>query len=195
MSKEDSVKKPPCPDRVLQALVVVMLMLGCWGTAAAQQDETSDADRLTQAPLQITSDKMTAHQAENLVEFSGNVRVVQEDSILVAESVIIYFHPSDKDTKSDQDQGTRDRVKKIVAAQNVEYTAGNRKAFGDMAVYTTEDQILVLTGESARLLTGTSWVSGTKITLYRKDDRAMVESDGKSRVQALFNPEDKPADQ
>ncbi len=189
------MKRLPCPDRVLKTLVVVMLILISWGTGAAQQEEKSDADRLTEAPLQITSDKMVAHQTEALVEFSGNVRVVQEDSILLADSVKIYFHPSGKDTKAGQDQGTRDRVTKIIATQNVEYTAGDRKAFGDMAVYTTEDEILVLTGTSARLLTGSSWVKGTKITLYRKDNRAMVESEGKNRVQALFNPEDKPADQ
>jgi lipopolysaccharide export system protein LptA len=38
-------------------------------------------------------------------------------------------------------------------------------------------------------------VTGTKITLFRKQDRVLVESDGKTRVQALFNPEDNPADQ
>lgn len=190
MLKETSVKIPCCPDRLLKILVFVLLVLNCPGISAAQQNDKSDTDRLAGKPLQVTSDKMIARQSEDMVEFIGNVKAVQEDSTLLADSVKVYFYSSDEKT-----QDRQERVKKIVAADNVEYTAGERKAFADMAVYTTEDQILVLTGKSARLLTGSSWVSGQKITLFRKDNRAMVESDGKSRVQALFNPEDKPADQ
>lgn len=190
MLKEISVKIPCCRNRISKILVFVLLMVNCWGISAAQQKETSDADRLTQKPLQVTSDKMIAHQSEAMVEFIGNVKAVQDDSTLLADSVKIYFYPSDQKTQDGQD-----RVKKIVAAENVEYTAGNRKALADMAVYTTEDEVLVLTGKSARLLTGSSWVSGRKITLFRKDNNAMVESDGNGRVQAFFNPDDKPADQ
>ncbi len=184
------MKIPCCRKRISKTLVFVLLMVNCWGISAAQQKDSSDTDRLTRKPLQVTSDKMVAHQSEAMVEFIGNVKAVQEDSILLADSVKIYFYASDQKTQDGQD-----RVKKIVAAENVEYTAGIRKAFADKAVYTTEDEVLVLTGKSARLLTGSSWVSGQKITLFRKDDNAMVESDGKSRVQAFFNPEDKPADQ
>ena len=184
------MKIPCCPDRFLKTLFFVLLLLNWAGISTAQQTNMSDTDRIAGKPLQVTSDKMVAHQSEDMVEFIGNVEAVQEDSTLLADSVKIYFYPSDQKT-----QDSQDRVKKIVAAQNVEYTAGERKAFADMAVYTTEDQILVLTGKSARLLTGSSWVSGQKITLFRKDNRAMVESAGNSRVKALFNPEDKPADQ
>lgn len=190
MSKETSVKIPCCPDQFLKALFLVVLLLNCPGISAAEQNNRSDTDRIAGKPLQVTSEKMIAHQSEDMVEFIGSVKAVQEDSTLLADSVKIYFYPSDQNTKDRQD-----RVKKIVAAANVEYTAGERKAFADKAVYTTEDQILVLTGKSAKLLTGANWVSGQKITLFRKDNRAMVESDGKSRVQALFNPEDNPADQ
>jgi lipopolysaccharide export system protein LptA len=98
-------------------------------------------------------------------------------------------------TKTQETPKRRIRSRKLWHAQGVEYTAGDRKAFADKAVYTADDDILVLTGESARLLTGTSWVTGTRITLFRKEDRAMVESEGSTRVQALFNPDDKPAAQ
>ena len=190
MSKETSVKIPCRPEQFLKTLLFVCLLLSCPVIPAAQQTNSSDADLIAGKPLQITSDKMVAHQSEEMVEFTGNVKAVQDDSTLLADSVKIYFYSSDRKARDSQD-----RVKKIVAKKNVEYTAGERKAYADMAVYTTEDQILVLTGKSARLLTGSSWVSGQKITLFRKDNRAMAESDGKSRVKALFNPEDKPADQ
>jgi lipopolysaccharide transport protein LptA len=170
------------------------LVLTGWHMAWAQEKNNSDAGRLAEKPLHITSDKMIARQDDDMVEFVGNVKAVQEDSVLLAQSVKIYLYPSDQ--KSGDTKNTdQNRIKKIVASENVEYTAGERKAFADLAVYTTEDEVLVLTGKTAKLLTGSSWVTGTRITLFRKDDRAMVESDGKTRVQAMFNPEDKPSDQ
>lgn len=189
MSKERSVKISTCFKRITG--IFLFLILTGLIPVAAQEETRSDSDRPAQTPLQVTADKMIAHQEQAMVEFIGNVRAVQEDAVLLAQTVKIYFHGSNINGGTD----TQRRVKKIVATENVEYAAGDRKALADMAVYTTEDETLVLTGSSARLLTGTSWVTGTKITLFRKDDRAMVESDANTRVQALFNPEDKPADQ
>jgi lipopolysaccharide transport protein LptA len=168
-------------------LVLTGLSLG-----VAQEKTASDPGRPADTPLHITADKMVAHQNEGMVEFTGNVKAVQDGAVLLAQSIKIYLYPSDKNTGDTQAQN---QVKKIEASQGVEYTAGDRKAFADKAVYTADDDILVLTGESARLLTGTSWVTGTRITLFRKEDRAMVESEGSTRVQALFNPDDKPAAQ
>lgn len=72
----------------------------------------------------------------------------------------------------------------------MKYTAGDRKAFADKAVYTAQDEILILTGKTAKLMTGSSFVTGKKITLYRLEDKVIVESDGNNRVEALFKPED-----
>lgn len=145
-----------------------------------------------ETPLHITADRMIAHQHEAVVEFIGNVRADQDNAVLMAESIKIFLYPTPPDTGTEP--GTSGRIKEIVASGNVEYTAGDRHAFADKAVYTSEDNILILTGKEVRLLTGTSWVSGTKITLFREQDRVLVESDGKNRVQALFNPEDKPGE-
>ena len=172
--------------------ILLFLVLAGLIPVAAQEETRSNSGRPAETPLQVTADKMIAHQEEAMVEFIGNVRAIQEDAVLLAQTVKIYFHGTGRNASGTD---TRSRVRKIVATENVEYSAGDRKALADMAVYTTEDETLVLTGTSARLLTGTSWVTGTKITLFIKDDRAMVESDAITRVQALFNPEDKPADQ
>ncbi|MBA3012446.1 MAG: hypothetical protein FP812_19750 [Desulfobacula sp.] len=134
--------------------------------------------------LHVISDQMIAQKDASMVEFIGNVKATREDAIILADSIKVFIHPA-----GTQKEGKND-LQKIIATGNVEYTAGERKAFADKAVYTTEDEILVLTGKAPRLVTGTSHVTGKKITLFRNEDRAMVESDGKTRVQAIFNPED-----
>ena len=157
-----------------------------FSTAPAYSEEKTD---LGDAPIRITSDKMIAEKGSSMVEFIGNVEATREDSILLADSMKVYFVTDKKKNKKNEAQSN---ITKIVSTGNVRYTAGERKAFADEAVYTTADDVLVLKGDAPRLVTGTSFVTGKKITLYRKQDKVIVESDGQKRVEALLNPEDKP---
>lgn len=140
--------------------------------------------KVTDKKLNVTSDKMVAQKNSSMVEFIGNVKATRGDAIIFADSIKVFINSA-----KTKNQGPND-LKKIIATGNVEYTAGDRKAFADKAVYTTKDEILILTGKTAKLISGTSHVTGKKITLFRNEDKAIVESDGKTRVQAVFNPED-----
>ncbi|MDA3918262.1 MAG: hypothetical protein PF690_14990 [Deltaproteobacteria bacterium] len=147
---------------------------------------TETSKEKSQKPIHVVSDKMTAQEKSSMVEFSGNVKAVMEDSTLFADSIQIYFN----DNKKEKESAPQSSVKKIISTGNVRYISKERKAFADKAVYTTKDEILILTGKSPKLITGSSFVTGTKITLFRKEDKVIVESDGEKRVEALFNPED-----
>ena len=141
---------------------------------------------VSRQPLHIVSDKMIAQKDSSMVEFLGNVKVTQQDSTILADSIKIYF--IDDKTKDETQADTN--IKKIISTGNVEYISEDRKAFADKAVYTTIDDILILTGKSPKLITGSSFVTGKKITLYQRGDKILVESDSSKRVEALFNPED-----
>lgn len=162
-------------------LICFMLLLK---TIPADSQPPNEADN---APLHIISDKMVAQKDTSMVNFIGNVKATRLDSIVFADSIKLYF----VDNKTDKDNSAQNNVKKIVSTGNVRYTDGDRKAFADKAVYTTHDEILVLTGNAPKLITGSSFVTGKKITLFRNQDRVIVESDGSKRVEAFFNPEDK----
>ncbi len=160
-------------------------------TAYSQtQAKQSGIDNLS---LHVTSDKMIAQQGSSMVEFIGNVKAVRADSIVLADSIKIYFNDdkTDPGPPDSQKAAVQSNVQKIVSTGNVRYTAGEQKAFADKAVYTAVDETLVLTGTAPRLITGTSFVTGKKITLFRNQEKVIVESDGTKRVEALFNPEDK----
>ena len=139
-------------------------------------------------PLNVISDKMIAQKDSSMVEFIGNVKATRTDLVVLADSIKIYFVVDNKN--KDKNSNAQTNIKKIVAFGNVKYTDGERKAFADKAVYTANDEILILTGDSPKLITGSSFVTGKKITLFRKQDKVIVESDGKKRVEAFFNPED-----
>jgi lipopolysaccharide export system protein LptA len=157
----------------------------CLADTLTQANDKKTIDgKVADKKLYVTSDKMVAQKDSSMVEFMGNVKAIREDSIILADSIKIFIH-----TPETKKEGQTD-LKKIIASGNVEYTAGKRKAFADKAVYTTKDEILILTGKEAKLITGKSHVTGSKITLYRNEDKAIVESEGTTRVQAIFNPED-----
>ncbi|MCG8551637.1 MAG: hypothetical protein MI799_14650 [Desulfobacterales bacterium] len=164
-------------------LLLILLSLLTQVSFAAPENETADKKQ-PPADLKITSDKMVASKDRSMVEFMGKVKAVRADSVLLADSVKVFFHTSE--TKKEG----QSNVKRILATGNVEYTEGERKAFSEQADYDTADQILVLTGDQARLLTGKSWITGKKITLFKAQDRVVVESSEKTRVEAFFDAED-----
>ncbi len=145
---------------------------------------------MAEKPLQVESDTMVAHQESAMVEFIGNVQVTQEDIVITAQSIKIFFHTGEDGTRPPSGTG-QNQVREIVATDQVSYTSKDQKAFADKAVFTTADQVLILTGNAPKLQTGTSWVTGEKITLYGKEDRVVVESGSRKRVQALFTPQDR----
>lgn len=161
----------------------MLLFLFAQVSFAAPEDNAA-AKKQPPADLKITSDKMVANKDQSMVEFMGKVKAVRAESELLADSVKVFFHTSETQKKG------QSKVKRILAVGNVEYTEGERKAFSDQADYNTAEQILVLTGDQARLLTGKSWITGKKITLFKAQDRVVVESNEQTRVEAFFDAED-----
>lgn len=176
------VRIPTCYN-ISPVLLLILLFLLTQVSFAAQENKTADKKQ-PPADLKITSDKMVASKDPSIVEFMGKVKAVRADSVLLADSVKVFFHTSE--TKK---QG-QSSVKRILATGNVEYTDGERKAFSDQADYDTAEEILILTGEQARLLTGKSWITGKKITLLKAQNRVVVESTEETRVEAFFDAED-----
>ena len=144
-------------------------------------------------PVNVTSDRMVAEKTARLVTFTGNVVAERENSTLNADQVEIYFAEStenETEENAGKEDGQKSKIEKIIATGNVVYTSEKRKAFADRAVYTAEDETLVLTGEAPRLTTENSFIEGEKITLFQKTDQVVVERGNNRRVNALINPKD-----
>lgn len=139
--------------------------------------------------LHITSDSMEVEKSASIVHFSGHVVVTQQTTTLHADAITITLY-SDAEKKELSNEKRRQSIKTLVASGNVKYISDRQKAFADKATYTAEDQKLVLTGENPKVLTGESYVTGKKITLFQNSGKVIVEGDTVQRVEALFNSED-----
>jgi lipopolysaccharide export system protein LptA len=119
-------------------------------------------------------------------EFIGNVRVTQGSTLITSDRLRIFYN-TDKKKKTASGE---DAIEKIIAEGRVKITFDDKVAETDQAVYTTADQMLVLSGANSRVSTGNNSISGTKITLYRADGRIKVESSSDKPVEAVFYPDD-----
>ena len=170
--------------------LIAMLMLPGFHCPLQAADKTTDAQ---QEKVRITSDSMMFDEANSQVEFTGNVVATRLDATIHADhvKVILYSKAEKKERKA---TGTTapgtDNIKQLIASGNVQVDQNDGRATADKAVYTPEEQTIILTGNAPTVVSANSRVTGKKITLYQDTRRVVVESEGAKRVEAFFDSGD-----
>ncbi|MFH0810898.1 MAG: lipopolysaccharide transport periplasmic protein LptA [Pseudomonadota bacterium] len=132
-------------------------------------------------PITITSDRMEASAAGDVVTFSGNVVATQAEGMLKARNIKVYYRTL-PDSKEQQRQ-----IQRIEAEGGVMIVQGKRIATGEKAVYSATDRTIVLSGQ-AKVKQEQDWVRGSRITLYLDDSRSVVEGAPGKRVESIIYP-------
>lgn len=165
-----------------------MLLAGLIATPSGNADEkrhdTDTRNLAKDQKIHITADKLISDNNANYAEFIGNVRATQEETVITADKLKIFFKKKPQNKKSPT-VGT-ESINKIIASGNVKINFDNRVAVTPQALYNTETEVLVLSGDNSRIISGNDSISGEKITLYRTTGRITVESSGEKRVEAVF---------
>jgi len=154
------------------------------GNAGEKQHDTDTRNLAKDQKIHITADKLISDNNTNYAEFIGNVRATQEETVITADKLKIFLkkNPQNKESPT---VGT-ESINKIIASGNVKINFDNKVAVTPHAVYNTETEVLVLSGNNSRIISGNNSISGEKITLYRTTGRITVESSGEKRVEAVF---------
>ena len=179
---------PPWRDyfavRILPVLTAIFIIITGFmvNSAFAEEEDLKENKK-----VYITSDSMIAESEARYAEFIGNVRAVQEDTVITADRLKIFYKKvEDNSLISDEES-----IEKIVSSGNVKINFDDKVAVAQHAVYTSETEVLVLTGPNSKVTSGTNSVSGEKITIYRAEDRMTVESGIEKRVEAVFYSKEK----
>jgi lipopolysaccharide export system protein LptA len=125
-------------------------------------------------PIFISSDHMEVDRKRNTIVYKGRVVTVQGEMTLNSDALTAYYEPEMK------------QIKEVIAEGKVNVTQGDRIATGAKAVFNQKEQTLVLTGNPV-VRQGNSQISGTRITFYIEQDRAVAEG-GNQRVKATIFP-------
>ena len=126
--------------------------------------------------ITITSDRMELDQKKNTVIYMGNVITVRGNLTVKSDTLTAIYNPEMK------------RLTKVVAEGNLVVTQGNRIATGTKAIFNSDDNSVVLTGDPV-IRHGSSQVSGSRIILFLNEERGVVEG-GSQRVKAVIFPDE-----
>lgn len=169
-------------SRLLFILIVFLLYNSVNAKEPSRKD---DEDK----PIVITSQRMTAINEQNKLIFEKDVIVKKDDMTLYADKMEILFVKVKgaglADIADDSSKEEKRDISTIKAMGNVKIVSGEKTATADEAVYYKDEEKVVLTGEPKAWEKG-DMVTGTKMTIYIKEDRSIVEG---SKV--IVNPQKK----
>ncbi len=137
--------------------------------------------------IHITSDKMEVKDQKGTVIFSGNV-VAKKGNLTIYSDILEVFYAKKaagkKSVPAGRDTKEKRRLKKIVARGHLRIVQGKRRATAREAVYYKPQEKIVLI-KDARIWDGKNTIKGDKVTLFVNENRSVVESSGKDRVEAV----------
>lgn len=152
----------------------------------------------------ITAKKMTVRNQDGQALFEGSVVLTKGTLVVYSDKMIVLFHssadaPNAKPASGDRNgrettKSTAGRnadampsvsnrsVNRIEAMGNVKIEKENGNATCKKAVYFSDDEKIILTGDPVAWEKGTR-VSGKQITMYLAEDRSVVEGGSHVRIE------------
>lgn len=166
-------------NRIIAWMVAVELALM---TALPSTADTT-AKKQTREPIRITADKLVTDNQKRSAQFSGNVKAVQDDTVITADRLTLFYHSQGDQSPSE----SITQIERIKASGHVRIEFDNRVAVGNQADYSVIERKLVLSGPESKIISGMDIISGSKITFYRDKGQVALEGDEKNRVKAIIH--------
>ncbi len=148
--------------------------------------QTEKSGKVT--PVKITSSRLSYADSERKAHFEEGVQSKGADLTIVSREMDIFLQPRDQTAPNQPVAGIGSstgagtgKIDRIVAREQVVITQPGRKATGDQLVYTSSDDKFVLTGGPPSIFDAEHGkITGVSLTLFRHDDRVLVEGDNSS---------------
>jgi lipopolysaccharide export system protein LptA len=176
---------------------------GAPGTALAQGLMQSNLGQNQDQPVQIEAASLEVHDKNKTATFQGNVQVVQGDTTMKCQSLVVFYGhevgiaqnaatPNTKQTSvAPGPKGAQD-IRRIEAHGGVTVVTKDQKASGDLGVYDLQSKTITLTGNVV-VSQGESVIHGERVVVDTVSGNARVLSNegggaAPGRVRALILP-------
>lgn len=168
-------------------LLVAAALLACIGTMppAQAQDANSRMTGLalkSDKPIQIESDKLEINEKEKRAVFTGNVKVTQDDMLMQAGLMTVYYKTSGESVASGASE-----IDKINVSNKVLLRSGTQTATADTGAFDMGAQTMVLSGDKVVLTDGDNIFIGCKLTVHMESGEAQLDACG-GRVMIQLDP-------
>jgi lipopolysaccharide export system protein LptA len=120
-------------------------------------------------PIQIESDRLEVRDQDNLAVFTGNVSVVQGESLLKAGRMIVYY------MKNGSAAAGTTAIDHLEFSETVYLQSKDQVATGDHGTFDMKTSIFTLTGKQVVLTQGESVLVGCKLVANTKAGTAKVD--------------------
>ena len=174
------------PKHFLLIMVPLLFLISSLSSPAESEEKQAEANKESQ--IVIKADSLEIDDQKQIVIFTGNVDAREKDIVINCKKMVLYY----KDQSAQPVSGTGQvNIDRIIATGEVKITRPNSGlATAEKAVYYRNDEKVVLTGKP-KVKQGNDFVQGSKITLFLKENRSIVEGSKNERVRAVYSPRSK----
>lgn len=192
MTKTEGFIPQQKPTRLLSAAGFCLICLICQVLFFVPPAESAGMFAPGGGEINITAQQMVMQSDRNMTEFIGEVHATQADTTVRSESLKV-FYESGADSDMQETGVSKDAIRRLIATGSVIIDFQDSTAYCEEAVYTAKDELLVLTGDTARIEGRGSVITGRKITLNQNTGEVVVNGDNDDgRVEAVFQSGSEP---
>ncbi|MEP3437964.1 MAG: LptA/OstA family protein [Hoeflea sp.] len=137
-------------------------------------------------PIQIESDELKIDEETSKATFTGNVKVVQGDTLLQAGRMVVNYDKNGGSVSSGSAQ-----IREIELYDKVFIQADTQTATADTGNFNMVNEVLVLSGKKVVLTDAENVFIGCRLTVQMKDGQAKLDSCGR-RVMIQLDPKSRP---
>jgi lipopolysaccharide export system protein LptA len=149
--------------------------------ATAAEEAVSDVA----GAITVHSRALSVDHSSNIVTFSGDVRAVNDEMVILCREMKIYYN------NEAAERGAGDasyRIQKIVSTGDVRITrAMGGEASAETVVYHQAEEKMILTGNPV-IRQGKDYVEGDRIVFFIRENRSIAESAEGGKVKAVIFP-------
>ena len=171
------------PKATLFAIIFFLSLV--FPSAGLPETSKKEVQTLKAESMVIKSNTLEIDNKKQVVEFMGDVDARRGNFIIHCQKMLLHYN----NQTTDKDSGKVNiKVDKIIATGKVKIIRTNGGlATAEKAIYYQNEEKVVLTGKPV-VKQGNDFVEGSRITLFLKEKRSIVEGSGKKRVKAVLSP-------
>ena len=151
-------------------IILATLSLALAAGSASGQSQRQPTSALkghdSNAPVDVTADRIEVQDRADRAIFAGNVHVRQAELTLDTSRLTIAY------SGGAGDDGIQ--IRRLDAAGGVTVTSPSEKARGDFGVYDLDRKLITLIG-NVRLVRGSNLVSGSRLVIDLDSGRAVID--------------------
>lgn len=177
--------------RQTRILVGAVCLAGLFASQALAQDSRMTGLKLSgDKPIQIESDKLEVRDADSIAIFTGNVSVVQGDTLMKSGVMTVHYAKKAGETGPAAAAPASSNIERIEVDGKVYVKSKEQVATGDKGTFDMKTEIMTMTGKEVVLTEGPNVIVGCKLTVQMKTGAAQLDGcgDGGGRVKMLLQP-------